>query len=145
VSPKVSDIIASLNKLATEFRAAIERCPRDRLPIGFREFPAGACGDASLLLARYLEENGHTGFFYVLGMRNGGFHAWLSKDGLVIDITADQFSDQHQAVIVALASRWHGSFRVDRRDEFPENFGKWDKAAAATLANAYRMVMSQLR
>jgi hypothetical protein len=77
-------------------------------------------------------------------MRDGSSHAWLGRGDLVVDITADQFADQHQAIIVALASPWHESFRVDQRDESPENFERWDKATAATLADAYRAVVRQL-
>jgi len=50
--------------LAAEFRAAIECCPRERLPIGLSDFPKGACGDATLLLAEYLERNGQASIMY---------------------------------------------------------------------------------
>lgn len=60
-----------IRQLATDFRQAIERCPRANLPIEFADFPHGACGDATLLLAKYLQDNGHTGFVYALGTRDG--------------------------------------------------------------------------
>ena len=61
-------------------------------------FPKGWCGDASDLLAKYLEHN-EIPTYYV----NGGYcpkpdghdknHGWLTDEGrkLIIDITADQF------------------------------------------------------
>jgi hypothetical protein len=138
--------VSSIRKLATEFRAAIERCPRAQLPIGFCDFPYGACGDATLILAKYLERNGHTGFVYVLGMRDGGSHAWLGRDDLVVDITADQFGDQHQPVIVESGSKWHELFRLEARDdENPVDFERYDRATVITLWNAYRAVVRQLR
>ena len=64
--------LSEIRELATKFREAIERCPRERLPITFADFPRGACGDATLLLAKHFERNGHTSFFYVLSMRKRG-------------------------------------------------------------------------
>ena len=144
MSQSESDPNTSLVKLATDFRAAIERCPRTQLPIGFGDFPAGACGDTSLLLAKYLESEGHVGFIYVLGMRDGGSHAWLRRENLIIDIAADQFEDQDQTVIVATNSTWHHLFRHDSENRYPEDFDKWDRATAVMLWNAYRAVVRQL-
>jgi hypothetical protein len=136
---------SAIRALATEFRQAIERCPRERLPITFADFPRGACGDAVLLLAKYLEENGYTGFAYVLGMRSGGSHAWLGRGALIVDITADQFEDQSQSIIVDTQSSWHASFRLHSEDrQHPANFERYDKATAATLANAFMAVVGQM-
>jgi hypothetical protein len=133
--------LSEIRRLATEFRQAIERCPRERLPITFTAFPHGACGDAVLLLAKYLERNGHIGFAYVLGMRSGRSHAWLGRGALIVDITADQFEDQSQSIVVDTSSRWHASFRLSPEDQqHPADFEKYDKATAATLANAYMAV-----
>lgn len=140
-----SDDFGALRRLATDFRHAVERCPRDRLPITFANFPHGACGDAALLLAKYLERNGHAGFVYVLGTRNGGSHAWLRRGSLIIDITADQFEDQPRSVIVDTQSSWHASFQLPPEDrEHPADFERYDKATAATLANAYVAVVGHL-
>jgi hypothetical protein len=137
--------LSEIRRLATEFREAIERCPRHRLPITFTEFPRGACGDAVLLLAKYLERNGHAGFAYVLGMRSGGSHAWLSRDALIVDITADQFEDQSQSVIVDTCSIWHASFRLHPEDQqHPADFEKYDEATVSTLAKAYVAIVGQI-
>jgi hypothetical protein len=136
--------LSAIRKLATEFRAAIERCPRSQLPITFTDFPLGSCGDAALLLAKYLERNGYTGFSYALGMRDGGSHAWLTRDRFVVDITADQFEDQSRSVIVELESKWHESFSRKPEDQQPADFEKYDKFTVATLANAYWAVVRQV-
>jgi hypothetical protein len=128
----------TIRQLATDFRQAIKRCPCGNLPIAFRDFPHGACGDATLLLAKYLEDSGHTGFVYVLGMRNGGSHAWLRRDRLVVDITADQFEDQNRSVIVEMESKWHELFDLDAEDkQDPSDFEAYDQATAAMLRKAY--------
>ncbi|MET4214219.1 hypothetical protein [Bradyrhizobium sp. LA2.1] len=130
--------LCEIRELAAEFREAIERCPRERLPITFADCPRGACGDATLLLAKHLERNGHTGFVYVLGMRNGGSHAWLRRGALIVDITADQFEDHFQPVVVDTTSNWHATFDLDPDDQqHPTNFEEYDEATVVTLANAY--------
>ena len=129
-----------IRRLATRFRNAIERCSRAALPITFENFPRGSCGDAALLLAKYLERHGHAGFTYICGMRNGGSHAWLRRDDLIVDITADQFPDQHQSVIVDRLSSWHASFRLDPRDEQHADFERYDAFTAANLADAYEQI-----
>jgi hypothetical protein len=137
--------LSEIRELATRFREAIERCPREHLPITFADFPRGACGDATLLLANHLERNGHTGFVYVLGARNGGSHAWLRRDALIVDITADQFEDQFQSVIVDTLSNWHASFDLHPEDQqHPADFEGYDKGTVATLANAYVAIVEQI-
>ncbi len=103
-----------IRDLVERFRAAIEECDFKLLPIAFREFPSGSCGDAALILAKYLKENGQEGFVYVCGMRDGHSHAWLQRDDLIVDITGDQFSDNHDPVCVSRGSAWHAEFEIDR-------------------------------
>lgn len=58
--------------LAQRFRRSLERAKASEphLYVTLTEFPHGACGDASLLLlAKFFENNGQTGFDYVLGRR----------------------------------------------------------------------------
>lgn len=43
---------------------------------------------------RLLEHRGIGEFFYVCGMKDGASHAWLEVDGLIVDITGDQFPDR---------------------------------------------------
>lgn len=101
-------------------RAAIDLVPREHLPYSMKDFPSGACGDTSILLGAYLVDCGHHGFEYICGTRgsqedgNWTTHAWLARGDLVIDITADQFSDAPAGVIVESPSIWHRQFDPDR-------------------------------
>ncbi len=99
-----------------------------------------------MLLKKFLEENGHTGFKYILGMREEQSHAWLQRDNLIVDITADQFPHQHRSVIVTLDSRWHKTFERDLLEEEEQvaDFEQYDRRAAAELRNAYRLCISHL-
>lgn len=97
-------------ELYSEFRRRLERCPSQNLPVSLHDFPRGACGDAAPLLAEFLSEHGYGPFRYILGERNGRSHAWLQGNGLIIDITADQFEDFDAPVFVGESSTWHESF-----------------------------------
>lgn len=140
-SAQVANEIEAIRDLARRFRRAIEQCDRKYLPIAFAEFPVGSCGDASLLLAKFLQQNGYAGFSYISRMRNDRSHAWLQKNDLVVDITADQFDDQSMPVIVEMASAWHETFRRNgTRDDHHADFEAYDSHTAATLGNAYRAI-----
>ncbi len=69
-----------LHELASVFRAALESAKGSRLPITLQDFPHGACGDAALLLAKFLEHHGHGPFDYMFGRRgDGNASGWLGS------------------------------------------------------------------
>ncbi len=95
--------IAEIRMLAQSFREGIERAVKSG-SISSRTtkstmpyFPKGCCEVASDLLAQYLLENGvHTksvhGEYDYDDWENKFPHTWLETDeGVIIDITADQF------------------------------------------------------
>ncbi|WP_052707727.1 hypothetical protein [Streptomyces rubellomurinus] len=107
--------------LAQRFRSALETeatqlAARNGALIGLREFPIGACLDASLLLAEYLREHDQGSWRCLAGERlfrpaQPESHAWVERDGLVVDITADQFADSPgPAVWVTRNNAWHAQF-----------------------------------
>lgn len=110
--------ISELRHIATKFRGAILRIPADQRLGGLRNFPNAACCDATWLLGTYLNDRGLNGFAHIVGER-GNFsdntrqlHAWLQYKQLVVDITADQFSDVSEEVIVEIESQWHQQFSI---------------------------------
>lgn len=137
-----SDDFACIRQLATEFRRAIEKCPRSLLPTTFEQFPLGSCGDATLLVGKHLNVHGYGGFFYVVGFREGQSHAWLQRQSLVVDITADQFEDQPGSVIVSSDSAWHRTFRKDH--EHPSDLDSYDPETKRTLTAAYLHIVSMM-
>ncbi len=114
----MSNDIERIEQLAHRLRSVIEAVPRQDLPVGMRSFPKGACGNSAILLGAYFTNFGIEGFVYVQGKRgsrkdnNHASHAWLSRENLAVDITADQFSDAPGPVIVADPSPWHQTFRA---------------------------------
>jgi hypothetical protein len=93
--------LVTLRELAPAFRAAIERTDRKDLSIVFEHFPLGSCGDTTDLLAEFLKDRGCGAFRRICGQRGERSHASLTSDGVVVDITADQFDDGPESVIVA--------------------------------------------
>lgn len=85
------------------------------------DFPHGQCDDASGMLASYLEDCGFGSWELVVGHRPPKFHAWLERDGVILDITADQFDDEgHPPVVVTRDRAWHAQFdEVSRRRARP--------------------------
>lgn len=101
-------------------RAALEEAKAD-LRGNLKGFPAECCDHAANLLLLYFDENriDVKGFVRVvadLSESHDDKHIWLEKDGVVIDITADQFAGRFtvdfEPVIVTAASEWHASLRT---------------------------------
>ena len=119
--------------LAMRLRRALDSIPKSELPDSMREFPHGACGDASHLMGALLADSGLDGFEFisaVCGMTDDNTwtspsHAWLACGSLIVDITADQFPDAPAAVIVARNSPWHTRFCVEytRPSDFRASYG----------------------
>jgi hypothetical protein len=135
--------VTELFQLATVFRRAIVQCDPKALGITLQHFPNGACGDASLLLAKYFEHHEHGQFDYVLGQRNGHSHAWLQQGDLIADITADQFEDQDRPVIVTRDHGWHRGFHGEVQGV--ADFERYDSYTVSVLRNSFRHITRQIR
>lgn len=136
--------ITQLRALALKFRTGIEHCERRSLPITFEDFPRGACGDVSLLLGKYLHAEGLGVFQYVCGIRRHRHreheHAWLRQGQVIVDITADQFSEIHEPVIVTTDHTWHNAFTV--RNEREADYELYDERTRCMFADAYRKIIA---
>lgn len=135
--------VKAIERRAREFRAALEACDPGLLTICFEDFPRGACGDASLLLAMYLHECGLGPFDYVCGERRDGeddfqSHAWLQKGDVIVDITADQFDGAPGAVIVTRSENFHRQFDVE--DRHSADISRYDDRTQREMSRAYRHV-----
>jgi hypothetical protein len=108
--------IAFLWTLASRFRSAIratdpaEIDPQVRFIVA--AFPKGVCGAVCFLLGHYLRENGFSEAEYVNGIRpaDGESHAWIEIDGIIVDITGDQFDEIADEVMVTADATWHRQF-----------------------------------
>ena len=108
--------IDELRGLATSFRTAILATDPNEVDAEVRfivaDFPKGVCGAICFLLGHYLRQNGFPEAEYVNGIRrpDGESHAWIETDGLIVDITGDQFIEIAEAVIVTADPTWHRRF-----------------------------------
>ncbi len=93
---------------AEQFRRCLEGL-HPQLGVTFKRFPYSSCGDSSNLLGEWLTEQGVSGLEYVCGELQG--HAWLELDGLIIDITLDQFEGRIEKVYVSEDRSLHSQFK----------------------------------
>ena len=102
--------VAAVRAAATSFRTALEQGGL-RL-ISLAQFPHGSCGDTCELLGQFLFDSGLGQWIYCSGQRDEPFqtHAWLERDGLILDITADQFGDIHEPVLLTRDHGWHAKY-----------------------------------
>jgi len=119
-------------------------CDKSSLCITLKSFPNGACGDVSYLLAKYLEESGCGKFDYVLGKRrpNSHSHTWLEQNGVIIDITADQFEGISTEVLVTTDRSWHLQFKEE--DRHVADFERYNGNTVSNLRASYRQVVIQI-
>lgn len=110
-------------------RSLLEQPDIKKLYIGFNDFPHGSCNDASVLVALMLTENGFNEFDCVIGENKAGAtHSWLQSDYLLIDITADQFTNT-DTVLFLKGSR--------REEHLGYRVSKTCKPKVSDIANTY--------
>lgn len=110
----VRDTDTTICEVATLVRAIVEEISKSMYhPVG--EFPGGWCDACSKVLGTLLTELGVDSLIRVVGIRGEHdlpFHVWLQRQGLVIDITADQFKENFSSpVVVTTDSPWHAGLK----------------------------------
>jgi hypothetical protein len=139
-------VTEEIRQLAFAVRTGIENSTF-AWPQFWSQFPRGACGDASLILGAVLDDSAHTGFEYICGVVDNSdgtspSHAWLQRGDLIVDITADQFPDVADSVIVSTDSWWHRKWRVSQRS--PGDLKKYPIEQVAELYRLYGAVLKKL-
>jgi hypothetical protein len=92
-----------IEQAVVKFRSVLEISNIKESYDNLRNFPHGACGDASNLIGYFLTSNGFGDFEYVWGEKNIfslSTHAWVESDRFLIDITADQFDATNKKCII---------------------------------------------
>src|SRR5262245_31148446 len=104
--------LQEIRGMAAKFRAEIINLGKENTLISLRDFPAGSCGDATLLFARFLAEKGFGMGTYHCGSFGPQTHAWLVLAGITIDIATDAVPSlpAPAPVIVSHNSPWHERF-----------------------------------
>jgi hypothetical protein len=90
------------------------------------KFPVKCCDHGMRLLALYLTDLGYEGLSKAKGSRPGHlYHVWLVQNGIILDITADQFDEGLDPVIVTRRSPWHDAWKPELRPIDDEWLQKW--------------------
>jgi len=144
-----------LRSLSTAFREAILRADQRIVPVSLQDFPQGSCGDACLLLAKFLTENHYRCPDYVSGTSGRYSHGWLEVGSLVVDITAGQFRDDPDAfvwvgvpegiqdgVVVTMDRAWYKQFAQDIRH--PADIELYESDTKDRLYRAYTAIAHKL-
>ena len=91
------------------FRNAIEKSKMDFESDEIMcKFPSGCSKDASILLANYFFLNYGKTSINVIGTSGENTHTWLEVDGIIYDITADQYD--YSSVYCGKYDSFHNSF-----------------------------------
>jgi hypothetical protein len=107
------------SQLAVALRREILETDLSNRPSSFERFPRASCGDASLLLHSLLKDAGITGSRIaeasrgIVASNTWTSHAWVELGDVVLDITADQFTDGGGSLYLGLAGTFHRSFTID--------------------------------
>lgn len=139
--------LRELRKVAHRFRWACELVQANGLTKFAGPFPAGCCGDASMILGQYLYDEGYGVFTYVWGTKHSnatGYrsHAWLQRENVIVDITADQFARVKSKVLVATHSVWHQKWSVNPASH-DALFSCWPQQRLKELLDAVRHELTQ--
>jgi hypothetical protein len=139
------DLDEEIEREATRLRSALDRIDRAHWEAhNIREFPRGSCGHCAEMVGRFLREQLGIEAIYVsanfrMVHRNQG-HAWVEYDGLVIDISADQFG--LPPVIVSRFSSFHTQ-GFDRQSMPLNRDGGWWSSYCYRVWNAAMDLLSE--
>jgi len=118
---------------AARFRAALEQGGLSLASLA--NFPSGACGDTSEMLGQYLQDCGLGTWLYRSHMIPPS-HAWIEREGWIVDITADQFDSITEAVIVTQDRQWHDQRFPSAPGRRPANMDWFDTNLVGAGARA---------
>ena len=106
-------------------------------------FPRGTCGPVTELMGRLVFEATRKAGLYVSGAGHPDLprqqsHAWLDVDGLLVDLTHDQFTETGLVGWVFDSSRWHSMFVSEKLPLCldPQNWLEYPHAAYAVMKRA---------
>ena len=143
----------NLYEIASAFRLAIEDAVMAGEIREMRGFPTGCCSYASNLLQRFLFEQYTLSTWYMSGRYGYGWnaesHAWLeTQDGVVIDITGDQYKFKELNFIKPVyvgprADGFHDQFELDAPITYSKNEELLDRNTE--FNKRYEIILNHLR
>ena len=141
-----NDQLDFLRTEASEVRRAIEATPPFARAGMLVDFPNECCHHAVNLLALHLSQFGLMGFARARGERTrpAKCHVWLKYQGIIIDITADQFGRRYRPVIVTRHSSWHEAWKPVDEPITEDLLSRW-RASGHEVHRAYHSILCRSR
>src|SRR6266404_1899628 len=120
-----SSVLDSLKHSAQATRSILEEYSRTTDGGIFSRFPNGSCRDSSYLLLKHLKDTDVPGVRLTSATSDASLdfhtHAWLEIDGVIVDITADQFNyrlqEQMPPVFISADRTWHDRYFPEQTPE----------------------------
>lgn len=138
----------ALHEIASLVRKLTEEVSIDVRDYCFADhFPSGCCQDTSRVLGKLLQNLGFDGFILVVGRReliidtatgrgSQPTHVWLEREGVIVDITADQFAEEiSHSVLVTADHSWHDTWQEQQKYDLDELSGKLELALYKAIAD----------
>jgi hypothetical protein len=135
--------IQSLRELGISFRRAILSIPSEKFinSSWFNNYPRGCCGDTSDLFSKYLNSKGIE-VIYVWGFKGEQSHAWLEYHDIIIDLTADQFPDVNEEVVITKRRNWYDAIAIQNKSK--NDFESYPAYNSVRLRNIYDNILLEL-
>ncbi|MEK7763332.1 MAG: hypothetical protein AAB433_17285 [Nitrospirota bacterium] len=142
-------LIENLLIIATDFRRAFEDNDLSKAPGFLPHFPEGCCSWATWMIGHFLKFEMYQSVEEINAERasqNGTIpHAWLSADGIIIDITSDEFEDSEARVIVSRNSDWHKTWSIVQTVEI-QRIDIYDRIGIGPRASdIYELLVTSIR
>ncbi|MEW9699069.1 transglutaminase domain-containing protein [Paenibacillus sp. SI8] len=136
--------IDKIKELGHLFRNAIEKLEKSEFSSStwFENFPRGCCGDTSDLFAKYLLTLGiQTEYVWGINSKRQS-HGWLEYEDYIMDLTADQFHEISERVLITREGIWYQQFKGQRRSI--HDFEKFSDFNSLRLGKIYGNVIKRL-
>ena len=133
----------SIITVVSRFRDAIEKYVSNKPIFILSSFPAGNCGHTSYMLGAYLHECGLGDFNYICGWKGEQSHAWLEKNGVIVDITSDQFPGCPK-VYVGEQNDFYKNFCVNIKQKWSDSLDGHSIETDSMYSSAYRDIIKNI-
>ena len=140
----------NITRLGQAFRLAFEQVDLSDAPGFLPHFPEGCCSWATWMVGHYLKYECGLLPAEIQGSRDGAdgtdTHAWLSVNGVVVDITCGQYSDCPHTIVIADTSEWHSRWLFTRTEEIrPISFHDSFTSGSVRPSDVYKRIEAHVR
>jgi hypothetical protein len=120
-------IPAQIEQVGHAFHRAFKEIDLSDAPGFLPHFPEGCCSWSTWMVGHFLKFECGLEPIEIQGTRLGDSgtdnHAWVSANGVIVDLTCGQYKDCPNSFIISCDSAWHSQWEIANKDEIrPINF-----------------------